>query len=158
MSTEMKRSRKELLKRVGLEIGRELSAETVFFHEVVARRLGLNATDTRCLDLIARSGRDEVTAGDLCRSTGLTTGAVTGVLDRLEAAGFVERSRDSSDRRKVFIRPKPEAADRVTRLYEGVGTAMMKLANGYETKELALISDFLERSRAILREQIEKLS
>jgi DNA-binding MarR family transcriptional regulator len=157
MRSKSTRTRPELLKRVGMDLGREISAQTVFFHEVVARKLGLNATDTRCLDLIARSGT-QVTAGDLGRATGLTTGAVTGILDRLEKAGMVERWRDASDRRKVFVRPRPEAARRVGALYDGLGAAMMKLASSYQTNELELINDFLERNLALLKEQIAKLS
>lgn len=152
------RNRQELLQRVGIELGRELSTESLFFHEAVARRLGLNATDTRCFDLIARSGSAEVTAGDLSKATGLTTGAVTGILDRLENAGMVERVRDVSDRRKVFVRPKPSALRSVGGLYDGLGSAMMKLASSYQTNELELIHDFLERNLALLREQIVRLS
>lgn len=158
MKFKSARTRQELLKRVGMELGRELSAQTVFFHEVVARKVGLNATDTRCLELIARSGDAEVTAGDLGKATGLTTGAVTGILDRLEQAGMVERVRDSRDRRKVIVRPKFEALGRVGALYDGLGTAMMRLASGYQTSELELIDGFLERNLALLREQTANLS
>jgi len=158
MPAQAKKSRQELLQRLGMDLGRELSARTVFFHELVARRLGLNATDTRCLDLIARAGETELTAGDLGRATGLTTGAVTGILDRLEGAGLVERVRDAGDRRRVIVRPRPEAASRVARLYEGLGAAMMKLASGYTTAELELIGGFLERNLVILKDQIAQLS
>ena len=157
MKTKPARTRQELLRRVGMELGRAISAQTIFFHEAVARRVGLNATDTRCLDLIVRSP-DRLTAGDLGRETGLTTGAVTGILDRLEKAGMVERLRDASDRRKVFVRPIPEAVRRVGPLYEGLGAAMMKLAASYQTRELELISDFLEKNLALLDEQIARLS
>jgi len=158
MRTKSARSRQELLQRVGMELGREISAQTVFFHEVVARTLGLNATDTRCLDLIARAGATPVTAGDLGRATGLTTGAVTGILDRLEKAGMVERARDASDRRKVFVRPRPEAMRRVGALYDGLGAATMKLASSYQTSELEIINDFLERNLALLKEQTGRLA
>lgn len=158
MPVKTSKSRQELLQRVGKDLGRELSAQTVFFHEVAARKLGLNATDSRCLSLIARSGASEVTAGDLGRETGLTTGAVTGILDRLENAGMIERVRDPNDRRKVIVRPKPEAATRVGALYHSLGAAMSTLAAGYETSELALIDEFLERAIAILKDQTTKLS
>lgn len=157
MKSKLTRSRNELLKRVGMELGRELTTQTVFFHEAIARKLGLNATDTRCLDLISRAGENRVTAGDLGKATGLTTGAVTGILDRLEKAGMVERDRDASDRRKVFVRPVPEAMRRVGPLYDKLGTAMMKLASSYQTQELELINDFLQRNLALLKEQIESL-
>ena len=157
MKPALKQSRQELLRRLGHELGREISAQTIFFHEVAARKLGLNATDTRCLDLISRA-ESEVTAGDLGRATGLTTGAVTGILDRLEAAGLVERVRDSNDRRRVIVRPLPEAAARMGNVYEGLGAAMTKLASGYGTKELELISHFLEGQLAILQEQIARIA
>jgi DNA-binding MarR family transcriptional regulator len=157
MAPPLKRTRQELLRRVGQELGREISAQSIFFHEIVARKLGLNATDTRCLDLISRTGTSQVTAGDLGRATGLTTGAVTGILDRLEEAGLVVRVRDAGDRRRVFVRPKPEAAGRLAELYQGLGEAMMKLASGYKTSELELISEFLERNLAILQDQIASL-
>ncbi len=158
MKPALKRSRQELLRRLGLELGRELSAQTVFFHEVAARKLGLNATDTRCLDLISRAESSEVTAGDLGRATGLTTGAVTGILDRLETVALVERVRDSNDRRRVIVRPLPEAAARMGKVYEGLGAAMEKLASEYKTRELELISHFLERQLLILQEQIARLA
>ncbi len=158
MNVKSSRRRQDLLHRVGMDLGRELSAQTVFFHEVVARRLGLNATDTRCLDIIARAGEGQVTAGDLGRATGLTTGAVTGILDRLEKAGMVERVRDVNDRRKIVVRPIPEAMRRVGAYYEKLGTEMAKLVSGYRTQDLELISDFLERNLALLKEQIAELS
>lgn len=158
MKSKSAGSRRELLKRVGMELGREISAQTVFFHELVAGKLGLNATDARCLDLIARSAGAQVTAGDLGRATGLTTGAVTGILDRLEKAGMVERWRDPNDRRRVIVRPIPEAAARAGALYDGLGAAMLKLASSYQTNDLKLIDEFLERSLAILKEQIAALA
>ena len=150
-----KRTRDELIRRVGRELGRELSAQSVFMHEAAAQRLGLNATHTRCLDLIGRNDKSQMTAGDLSRASGLTTGAITGILDRLEAVGFVERVRDPSDRRKVLIRPTPLAADKVGALYESLGQAMLQLVSSYRTEELELIDDFLERNLTVLREQME---
>lgn len=157
MKSTSTRGRHELLQRVGMELGRELSTQTVFFHEAIARKLGLNATDTRCLELISRAGRDRVTAGNLAEATGLTTGAVTGILDRLEKAGMVKRERDTNDRRKVYVRPIPEAMRRLGSVYEKLATATMKLASSYQTQELELINDFLQQSLAILKEQIESL-
>lgn len=157
MAAQSKNSRQGLLERLGKDLGHELSTNNVFLHELVARKLGLNATDTRSLDLITRA-EGELTAGDLGRATGLTTGAITGILDRLESAGYVERIRDANDRRRVIVRARPEAAGRVARLYEGLGAAMTKLVSGYTTAELQLISGFLERNLEILKEEIARLS
>jgi len=158
VATQGNKLRRDLLHRLGMDLGRELSAHTVFFHEQVAQRLGLNATDTRCLDLISRAGEREITAGDLGRATGLTTGAITGILDRLENAAFVERIRDANDRRRIIVRTCPETAGRLSSLYEGLGAAMMKLVSGYTTSELKLICGFLEHNLSILKIQIASLS
>src|ERR1700743_128035 len=67
-----------------------------------AERVGINVTDLNCLNILALSG--QLTAGELARATGLTTASITGVLDRLEEAGFVHRKRDAKDRRRVVVR------------------------------------------------------
>jgi DNA-binding MarR family transcriptional regulator len=151
------RKRQALLLRVGMELGRELSTVSIFFHQSIATKLGINVTDTRCFELMSRYAQGPVTAGDLARHTGLTTGAVTGILDRLEKAGLVERFRDASDRRKVFVRPRLEALQRVARLYKGLAAASLKHASAYSTKELELIKSYLEGSLKVLRDQAAKL-
>jgi DNA-binding MarR family transcriptional regulator len=154
----LKKTRQELLRRLVIDLGREISTNSFFFHEAVARKVGLNATDTRCLDLIIRAGEARLTAGGLGKATGLTTGAVTAILDRLERAGMVLRVRDAEDRRKVFVQPDPQAIGRVAALYDELGAAAMKLASSYETHDLQVITDFLERNVALLREGITNLS
>lgn len=152
------RKRDALIIRVGMELGRELSTTSIFFHQAIAGKLGLNVTDTRCFELMSRYSQGPLTAGDLSRATGLTTGAVTGILDRLERAGLVERYRNAVDRRKVFVRPRMEALQRIGRLYEGLATASLKHASRYSTKELELIKDYLEGSLQVLRDQSAKLT
>ena len=155
------RKRNALIIRVGMELGRELSTVSVFLHQAIASKMGLNVTDTRCFELMSRyplrRGGGPLTAGDLARATGLTTGAVTGILDRLEKARLVERFRDPSDRRKVFVRPRPEALQRVGQLYQGIAAASLKLAARFSTKELVLISDYLEGTLQIIRDQSAKV-
>src|SRR4051812_25029573 len=105
MTGEMSRGvadRAELLAALVGEL-RQLSAATIMFHQAVADRLGLNVTDHKCVDLLQRNG--PLTAGELAQHTGLTTGAITGVIDRLEKAGFVRRAEDANDRRRVIIEP-----------------------------------------------------
>jgi DNA-binding MarR family transcriptional regulator len=154
----LSRKRNALIVRVGMELGRELSTVSVFLHQAIASKIGLNVTDTRCFELMSRYSDEPLTAGHLARATGLTTGAVTGILDRLEKAGLVERFRDPSDRRKVFVRPCPEALERVGRLYESLAAASLKLASSYSTKDLELIRDYLEGSLQILRDQTGKFT
>src|SRR6476646_4547748 len=80
---------------------RRSSAQGVIFGQIVATRAGISSSERECLDFLNLEGR--VTAGRLAEVTGLTTGAITGVVDRLEKAGLVRRERDEADRRKVFI-------------------------------------------------------
>ena len=150
--------RNALIVRVGMELGRELSTTSIFFHQAIATKLGINVTDTRCFELMSRYSQSPLTAGDIARYAGLTTGAVTGILDRLEKAGLVERFRDASDRRKVFVRPCLEALQRVARLYQGLAAASLKHASSYSTKELELVQNYLEGSLRVLREQAAKFS
>ena len=69
--------------------------------QAAADRIGINATDLNCLNILSFSG--QLTAGELARATGLTTASITGVIDRLEQAGFVRRERDGKDRRRVVV-------------------------------------------------------
>jgi DNA-binding MarR family transcriptional regulator len=82
---------------------REISTETIMFHQAVADELGLYITDHKCLDLLHRFGA--MPAGRLAELTSLTTGAITGTIDRLEKAGYVKRAIDPKDRRKTIVEP-----------------------------------------------------
>src|SRR5688572_19438670 len=82
-------------------VGFRLSTATILFHAAVADRLGINVTDVKCYSLLRQRGA--MTAGELSEKTGLTTGAITGVVDRLEKAGLVQRRRDAHDRRRVIV-------------------------------------------------------
>src|SRR5262249_31217925 len=87
----------------GEALGRALSTAVILFHEAVASRLGLGAAEWRCLDLLDREG--PATAGRLAELSGFTTGAITGIVDRLEKAGYVRREPTPRDRRSVIVRP-----------------------------------------------------
>ena len=97
---------------------RSLIARAIAVHDVVAASLGINSTDLRCLELLEREER--MTPSRLAELAGLTTGAVTGVLDRLESAGFVRREADPDDRRRFIVRPVPERLAAVAAAYEPV--------------------------------------
>src|SRR5215470_5290693 len=98
--------RRELLSKL-MDLGRKISTQTVFLHQAIAQTVGLNATDTKCIDLILSHPDGTMTAGELSQKTGLTTGAITHILDRLERRHFIARARDARDRRKVLIRALP---------------------------------------------------
>src|SRR2546421_8425446 len=108
---------------------RRSSALGVIFGQTVASRVGISSSDLECLDFLNLEGR--VTAGRLAELTGLTTGAITGVVDRLEKAGLVRRERDDNDRRKVFIAVVPETAMKIGQLYVPMQQAMGKGVNAY---------------------------
>jgi DNA-binding MarR family transcriptional regulator len=143
-----------LLDRLTLA-GRQLSAATIMFHQTVADRLGLNPTDHKCLDLLSLTGAR--TAGELAGLTGLTTGAITGVIDRLEKAGFVRREDDPNDRRRVIVRVVPRRYRDVGRLFEYLASAMAELGARYSEEQLATILDFMNRSRETLHQATVKL-
>jgi DNA-binding MarR family transcriptional regulator len=136
--------RQQLLNRLW-DLGRVMSTQTVFLHQALAQSVGLNATDTKCIDLILRSPDGMVTAGRLSDITGLTSGAITHILDRLEKREFIERVRDQQDRRKVFIRVRPETLEPLTPRYEAIGRAYQKLAEEYSDEQLQLFTEYLER-------------
>src|SRR3974390_2089999 len=113
---------------------REFAARDHLLHDAIARRLGLHATDEKVLRLL---GENAVTAGDLVAYTGLTGAAVTAVIDRLEALGYVTRQRDGVDRRKVTVRPVPAKVREIDRLYAGVSAAMEAMLAQYDGDEFA---------------------
>ena len=99
------------------------------FDEGLAKKLKLSRTDLRCLDLIGRLG--PMTAGRLAEESGLTTGAVTFILDRLEEAGMVTRRRDTEDRRRVWVDIVPEAQQRLADLQQPVADEMRRVSQHF---------------------------
>lgn len=151
-----KSKRRELLGKLW-DLGRSMSTQTVFLHQALAQSVGLNATDTKCIDLILRGPPEGITAGALSDTTGLTTGAITHILDRLEKRGFVERVRDTSDRRKVFIRVRPESLEPLVPKYEAIGRAYMKHVEQYTDAELQLICDYLVATSEVSALELAKI-
>ena len=142
-----RRSRAEI-EQAGIEAIRGWQTDQDMFDEAAAAWLGINRTDSRCVDLLDRGGR--MTAGQLAAAARLTSGAVTAVLDRLEAAGLVRRVNDPADRRRVLVEITPELARRSAPIFgpmveEGTGWIA-----GYSDGQLETILDFMERNREIL--------
>src|SRR5580704_7571392 len=115
-----------------MELGQQLRNEIMGyfgaasdFDERTAKKLKLSRTDMRCLDLIGRLG--PMTAGRLAEESGLTTGAVTFILDRLEEAGMVSRRRDTEDRRRVWVEIVPEARQRLETMQQPVAEQMREV-------------------------------
>ena len=151
-----KTKRRELLTKLW-DLGRKISTQTVFLHQAIAQSVGLNATDTKCIDLIISRPDGLATAGWLSDMTGLTTGAITHILDRLENRGFVERVRDTQDRRKIFIRVRTESLKPLMPRYEAIGKAYMTLAERYEDNDLQLICDYMERSSDVAERELANI-
>jgi DNA-binding MarR family transcriptional regulator len=149
------RQRAELLLALNDEF-RQLSTATILFHQAIADRLGMNVTDHKCADVLSRTG--PITAGELARITGLTTGAITGVIDRLEEAGFVRRGKDPADRRRVVVVPDVERMENVIGpLFASMARSATALCERYSTEQLAVIRDFTRRAREMADEETRKL-
>jgi len=134
---------------------RRSSAQGALFGQSVANRVGLSSSDMECLDFVILEGR--VTAGRLAEVTGLTTGAITGVVDRLEEAGLVRRERDDHDRRKVFIAAVPENTAKIGKFYEHLQRAMLKVWDGYSDAELRLLLRFATQGYETMLAATEEL-
>jgi DNA-binding MarR family transcriptional regulator len=123
---------------------RDVIANAILFNHQIAQRVGLGASDGQFMHLLQVHG--PLTAGRLAELSGLTTGTVTGVLDRLEDAGFVRRERDASDRRKVIVKLDEEHLWReMAPLYAGQAQSLANVAGSYDAAELEVIEGFLKR-------------
>ncbi|THF74415.1 MarR family transcriptional regulator [Cohnella fermenti] len=132
-----------------------LGNRTVLYQQSVATALGLYNNDFLSIDILHERG--PVTAGELSKLTGLTTGSVTALIDRLEKSGFVQRQPDPQDRRKVVIVPLYENKEDVSAIYLQLHAEMVRLASSYSDEELALITKFLSQASAVLEDQIHHL-
>lgn len=121
-----------------------------------AERIGINVTDLNCLNILALGGR--MTAGDLARRTGLTTASITGVLDRLEEAGFVRRERDPDDRRRVIVRLDAARGMRdVAPVFAPVVAAWRAVAAQYTDDQLRFLLGFQNQLEQIMRDRLIEL-
>ncbi len=136
---------------------REMSTQTIMFHQRVADVLGLHITDHKCLDIIYRFGA--MPAGRLGELTGLTTGAVTGIIDRLEETGYVRRTSDPKDRRRTIV--EPTGNKKLERKIEGIfiplHERMQKLLSSYSETEFVFLLDAMTEILKQTREESEKL-
>lgn len=144
-------SRTELLKNLD-ETLRKVSAQSVLLNDTVAKLVGANPTDLECLDLLSLGG--PTTAGKLATHTGLTTGATTAVIDRLERAGFARRLRSTEDRRSVLVEPLPDRLRQVEAFYQPLAVAVARLNEEYGDKQLAVIVDYLSRAVTLAAEHV----
>lgn len=133
-----------------------LAATVVLFEQAAADRLQLSVSHVHVANLLRLTG--PMTAGQLAELTGLTTGSVTSMVDRLERAGYVRREGDPHDRRRVVVQAVAEAMERdVGALYESLAHASARLIAGYSTEELGFLVGHLTRSNALMLEEAVKL-
>src|SRR6516225_7132511 len=131
------------------------SLMTLITH-ATAERIGINGTGLNCLNIL--SFRGQMTAGELARATGLTTASITGVVDRLEQAGYVSRERDPNDRRRVVVTLSLDQAMRnVASVFLPIMRDWRELAARYSDDELRVIVDFYARMEQVFRNHLIRL-
>ena len=123
------------------EACRKVGAQAVLISDLVATRVGINSTDLECLDLLQLAGPS--TAGQMSTHSGLTTGATTAMIDRLERAGFVQRRRDPGDRRVVVVEVLDHCVPHIAPLYQTLHDEMLKVHEHYSNRELAIVVRYL---------------
>jgi len=139
MSTRRRTLRESLIRET-----RHFLAEAILFNQQLADRLGINPIDYQVLNLLDLFG--PATPGDLAQLTGLSSGGMTVVIDRLEHAHYIERERNPRDRRSVIVRLAAAPIRRIARLYEPVLALMDKVLAAYDLEQLGVINDFFMRS------------
>lgn len=125
------------------------------FNDLVARRLGVSPTETQCLYVLARFG--PATAGEIAKRVNLTSGATTRMLDRLFAAGYVTRTPDPTDRRKVIIAPAGDGIERVAALYKPLNDELALLLADFEPAQLERMTRFAQAAEDVTSRRIRQL-
>ncbi len=132
------------------EISRAYSDTSMLMHEAIARKAGLSGTDHKYLGLIMKNG--EMTAGKIAEVTGLTTGSVTGLIDRLEKKQLVRRKADKNDRRKVLIVPdEKKAMELLQPIFTELQKRTQELIDTFSQKELDAIMSYLLSATEIMK-------
>ncbi len=127
----------------------------VLFHQAAGQILGVNVTDMKCLDLMILKG--SVSPTELAEHTGLSSGATTAVIDRLEKAGLVERHPHPKDRRGTTLVLTKKAIRKLPQLFESLGKAMATLVSGYSRNDLEVLADFFAKVGLLWQEERQRL-
>jgi DNA-binding MarR family transcriptional regulator len=151
----MTESTKENLKRRALNAVRDYGVQLTLFRNAMSESVGLNVTDMECIRLLFLKGVS--TPSELARHTGLTSGATTAMLDRLEKAGLIERRRNPDDRRGTLIVPAKSSAERAAAWFESARKAQDELISSYPEKELETIADVFERFTKLWEQERKKI-
>jgi DNA-binding MarR family transcriptional regulator len=140
----MSSRKQQLFEQLLFEVRASQSA-TDRYDQAVADTIGLNRTDMRCLDLLDREGR--LTPGQLASQTGLTSGAITTAIDRLEKAGQARRVRDTDDRRRIYVELTDDARRIAGRFYAEHAELGESLYKQYTEEQIELLLEFVKRGR-----------
>ncbi|MEV0096019.1 MarR family transcriptional regulator [Streptomyces sp. NPDC050738] len=133
----------------------DLVATNLIGRQEFARNLGLSVKDLICFAHVLEADGSPVTAGNLAGRAQVTTGAVTGILNRLEGGGFVTRAPDPTDRRRVLVTAVPAAAERVRAVYGPYDALLAELCAEYSPAEMAVVADWLTRAGALARSYLD---
>jgi DNA-binding MarR family transcriptional regulator len=147
-------SKKELV-RQGIIAVREYNFSNILFRHAIVEKLGVNITDWECLGLLLQKG--VATPTELSKHTGLTSGATTAMLDRLERSGIIERRRNPEDRRGTLIVIVKEKAAELATLFTSAIEAQDQLLSSYSEKELEFLSDFISKLAKVLDQERRKM-
>ncbi len=148
-------SRTRLYEELSMESRRYLAAY-VLFNQAVADHLGLHPTDVQCLSLLT-ARPDPLTVKQIADMTGLTTGSATRLVDRLEKGGYVARTPDQQDRRRVLVTPVPERIARVKAVWADLGPAWQELLDDHTEEELEVIARHMRRAHDLSHAQMRHL-
>lgn len=132
------------------------SAQGVLHSHLIADRLGINSSDLETLDLLGFN--ESLSAGQLAELTGLTTGAITGLVDRLERAGFVQRTKDPRDRRRVIIELNRDLAEpQIMPYFAPLSAAMTDFMERFSDAELETLLEFFAGAAVVMQQAIDRL-
>lgn len=154
MSPQKLETREQIVINLMVSIRKEIRAATLFVH-TMSEITGMHPTDIKCLDFL--SDVKFATAGELAKITGLTTGAITAVIDRLEKIGFVKREADSKDRRKIIVRIVAEHPNNLELVRNIFVDKLPNNLSEYKDEELNLIINWNKKLSDIFHGEIEKI-
>ncbi len=139
------------------KLSQKFAFSSVKLHEIVGEKIGLFGTDHKYLGFFVQKGK--MTADELALVTGLTTGAVTGLIDRFEKRKLVKRESDKNDRRKIIINPNIEKiTNLLTPIYQDFQDNIDELFNSFTINELEIIEKYFTNALEIVDKKIENLN
>jgi DNA-binding MarR family transcriptional regulator len=151
-----KLSRRQKALREIMGYGRSQGKFIVALNEAIAKQLNLTVTDIVCLEILIEKGM--ATPGELAQVTGLTTGGITGAIERMEKAGQIKYERDTEDKRKVIITPLIKNMWWYDSYLKRIFSKIEQLHKGYSTKQLEMMAAHHKKVGEIVREEIERVN